>query len=128
MARRPIPYLVIFLSVYSTVMFLPFLGIYYGLHEWTAENLGFGARTIAIVDTMADSPLGHIVKTIPLNLHRMSGKSLSAGLRRGEPVPCDIAVCPGEIPDRADHGPSVLDMCVWSLYCISKLNNSSIIL
>jgi len=60
MSRRPIPYLVIFLSVYSTVMFLPFLGMYYGLHEWTAENLGFGARTIAIVDTMADSPLGQV--------------------------------------------------------------------
>ena len=60
MARRPIPYLVIFLSVYSTVMFLPFLGMYHGLHEWTSENLGFGARTIAIVDTMADSPLGQV--------------------------------------------------------------------
>jgi MFS family permease len=60
MARRPIPYLVIFLSVYSTVMMLPFLGMYYGLHEWTKAVLGFGARTIAIVDTMADSPLGQV--------------------------------------------------------------------
>ena len=60
MARRPIPYLVVFLSVYSTVLFLPFLGMYYGLHEWTQANLGFGARTIAIVDTMADSPLGQV--------------------------------------------------------------------
>ena len=60
MSRRPIPYLVVFLSIYSTVMFLPFLGMYYGLHEWTAEHLGFGARTIAIVDTMADSPLGQV--------------------------------------------------------------------
>lgn len=61
MVRKPIPYLVVFLSVYGTVMYLPFLGMYYGLHEWTAENLGFGARTIAIVDTMADSPLGQVV-------------------------------------------------------------------
>jgi len=60
MARRPIPYLVVFLSVYNTSMFLPFLGMYYGLHEWTAENLGFGARTIDIVDTTADSPLGQV--------------------------------------------------------------------
>jgi MFS family permease len=60
MVRHPIPYLVVFLSVYSTVMYLPFLGMYYGLHEWTAENLGFGARTIAIVDIMADSPLGQV--------------------------------------------------------------------
>jgi hypothetical protein len=60
MARRPIPYLVVFLSVYSTIMMLPFIGMYYGLHEWTQAVLGFGARTIAIVDTMADSPLGQI--------------------------------------------------------------------
>jgi hypothetical protein len=60
MSRRPIPYLVIFLSVYSTVMMLPFIGMFYGLHEWTDATLGFGARTIAIVDTMADSPLGQV--------------------------------------------------------------------
>lgn len=60
MSKRPIPYLVVFLSLYGTVMFLPFIGMYYGLHLWTAEHFGFGARTIAIVDTMADSPLGQV--------------------------------------------------------------------
>ncbi len=60
MSRRPIPYLVVFLSLYGTVMTLPFLGMYYGLHEWTERVFGFGARTIAIVDTMADSPLGQV--------------------------------------------------------------------
>jgi len=60
MARRPIPYLVVFLSVYGTVMALPFLGMYHGLHEWTSTHFGFGARTIAIIDTMADSPLGQV--------------------------------------------------------------------
>ena len=60
MARRPIPYLVVFLSVYGTVMSLPFLGMYHGLHEWTSTHFGFGARTIAIIDTMADSPLGQV--------------------------------------------------------------------
>jgi MFS family permease len=60
MSRRPIPYLVVFLSVYSTVMMLPFIGMFYGLHEWTEAAFGFGARTIAIVDTMADSPLGQV--------------------------------------------------------------------
>lgn len=57
MGRRPVPYLVIFLSVYSTVMILPFLGMFYGLHLWTETTFGFGAHTIAIIDTMADSPL-----------------------------------------------------------------------
>jgi hypothetical protein len=60
MSRRPIPYLVVFLSLYGTVMTLPFLGMYYGLHEWSERVFGFGARTIAIVDTMADSPLGQV--------------------------------------------------------------------
>jgi MFS family permease len=60
MARRPIPYLVLFLSVYSAVMMAPLMGMYYGLHEWTQATLGFGARTIALIDTMADSPLGQV--------------------------------------------------------------------
>jgi len=60
MAKRPIPYLVVFLSIYNTVMTLPFLGMYFGLHEWTAAVFGFGARSIAIIDTMADSPLGQV--------------------------------------------------------------------
>ena len=60
MARRPIPYLVIFLVVYGTVMTSPYIGMYYGLHEWTNAQFGFGAHTIAIIDTMADSPLGQV--------------------------------------------------------------------
>jgi MFS family permease len=60
MSRRPIPYLVVFLSLYGTVMTMPFVGMYYGLHEWTEQVFGFGARTIALIDTMADSPLGQV--------------------------------------------------------------------
>jgi hypothetical protein len=41
-------------------MILPFIGMYYGLHVWTEAHFGFGARTIAIIDTMADSPLGQV--------------------------------------------------------------------
>lgn len=60
MSRRPIPYLVVFLSLYGALMMLPFVGMFYGLHLWTERVFGFGARTIAIVDTMADSPLGQV--------------------------------------------------------------------
>ena len=60
MSRRPIPYLVVFLSLYGTVMTMPFVGMYYGLHEWTERVFGFGAHAIALVDTMADSPLGQV--------------------------------------------------------------------
>src|SRR4030067_3115736 len=41
-------------------MTLPFIGMYYGLHEWTERVFGFGARTIALIDTMADSPMGQV--------------------------------------------------------------------
>jgi len=61
MSRHPITYLVVFLSIYNAVMMLPFIGMYHGLHHWTEVHLGFGARTIAIIDTMADSPLGQVV-------------------------------------------------------------------
>jgi hypothetical protein len=55
-----VPYLVVFLSLYGTMMTLPFLGMFYGLHEWTQAHFGFGARTIALIDTMADSPMGQV--------------------------------------------------------------------
>jgi hypothetical protein len=60
MSRRPVPYLVVFLSLYGTVMTVPFVAMFYGLHEWTEAHFGFGARTIALIDTMADSPLGQV--------------------------------------------------------------------
>ncbi len=60
MTRKSIPYIYVFLTVYNAIMLLPYIGMYYGLHLWTEEHLGFGARTIAIVDTMADSPLGQV--------------------------------------------------------------------
>ena len=41
-------------------MMMPFISMYYGLHEWTQATFGFGAMTIAMVDTMADSPLGQV--------------------------------------------------------------------
>ena len=60
MGRRSVPYVVAFLSVYGTVMSLPYVAMFYGFHEWTEVTFGFGARTIAIIDTMADSPMGQV--------------------------------------------------------------------
>jgi hypothetical protein len=60
MGRRSLPYVVVFLAIYSAFMMLPFIGMFYGLHEWTADHLGIGARTIAIIDTMADAPMGQV--------------------------------------------------------------------
>jgi len=43
-------------------LFLPSVGMYYGLHEWTASvtNNIVDARFIAIVNTALESPLGQV--------------------------------------------------------------------
>jgi MFS family permease len=62
MAERSITYIVAFLTIVGTVLALPTLGMYYGLHEWTAARTGgvVDARFIALVDTALESPLGQI--------------------------------------------------------------------
>jgi hypothetical protein len=62
MAERSITYIVGFLTVVGTVLALPTLGMYHGLHEWTAARTGgvVDARFIALVDTALESPLGQI--------------------------------------------------------------------
>lgn len=62
MAERPITYIVGFLTVIGTLLTLPTLGMYYGLHLWTAAHTGgvVDARFIALVDTALESPLGQI--------------------------------------------------------------------
>ena len=62
MAEKSIAYVVGFLTVVGSVLSLPIIGMYYGLHEWTA-GLTAGvvdARFIAIVDTALESPLGQV--------------------------------------------------------------------
>src|SRR5262249_14460003 len=53
------------IAVVGTILSLPSIGLYYGLHEWTERMFGFGARTIAIVDTVATSPFAQL-SMIPL--------------------------------------------------------------
>ncbi len=62
MAERSIAYVVVFLTVVSSLLYLPILGMYYGIHEWTAALTGglIDARFIAVVDTALESPLGQI--------------------------------------------------------------------
>jgi hypothetical protein len=62
MAERSIAYIVGFLTIVSTVLGLPIVGMYYGLHEWTAAHTGglVDARMIALIDTALESPLGQI--------------------------------------------------------------------
>jgi BT1 family len=62
MAERSIAYVVGFLTLVGTVLTLPIIGMYYGLHEWTAALTGgiVDARFIAVIDTALESPLGQV--------------------------------------------------------------------
>ena len=61
-ASRTIAHIVALLTIASGILALPNIGLYYGLHHWTAP-MTFGvvdARFIAILDTAIESPLGQI--------------------------------------------------------------------
>jgi hypothetical protein len=62
MGERSIAYIVGFLTIVGTILSLPIVGLYYGLHEWTAAHTGgvVDARFIVLVDTALESPLGQI--------------------------------------------------------------------
>ncbi|WP_434735335.1 hypothetical protein [Accumulibacter sp.] len=62
MGERSIAHIVGFLTVAGTLLSLPTLGMYHGLHEWTAARTGgiVDARFIALIDTALESPLGQI--------------------------------------------------------------------
>ncbi len=62
MAERSIAWIVLFLTLAGTALALPIVGMYYGLHEWTAAHSGglVDARFIALFDTALESPLGQI--------------------------------------------------------------------
>ena len=62
MAERSIAYVVVFLTIASSVLYLPIIGMFYGLHELTSSLTGgvVDARFIGLVDTALESPLGQI--------------------------------------------------------------------
>jgi hypothetical protein len=62
MARNSIASIVVMLTVVGSLLALPTIGMYYGLHEWTAARTGgvVDARFIALIDTALESPLGQI--------------------------------------------------------------------
>ncbi len=79
MASKTISHIVVLLTLAAGVLSLPNLGLYYGIHHWTAEMTGgiVDARFIALLDTAAESPLGQIAmipmlawiaKNAPVNL------------------------------------------------------------
>ncbi|MFB1486096.1 MULTISPECIES: hypothetical protein [unclassified Thiocapsa] len=62
MAEHSIAHVVVFLTLLSSLFYLPIVGMYFGLHHWTAAVTGgiVDARFITIVDTAMESPLGQV--------------------------------------------------------------------
>ena len=62
MAQRSIAYVIVILTIAAAILSLPNIGLYYGVHEWTAARTDgiVDARFIALIDTMIESPLGQI--------------------------------------------------------------------
>ena len=62
MATRSIAFVVVILTIAGGILALPNIGLYYGIHEWTAAHTGgvVDAHFIAIIDTALESPLGQI--------------------------------------------------------------------
>jgi MFS family permease len=61
-AEKPITFVIGMLAIFSTILTLPTLGMYYGLHHWTSAMTGgiVDARFIALVDAAVESPLGQL--------------------------------------------------------------------
>jgi hypothetical protein len=60
-----VPTVLFWIAVAGTILSLPNIGLFYGLAGWTEANLGFGARTIALVDAATSSPFVQL-SMIPL--------------------------------------------------------------
>ena len=62
MAERSIAHIVIMLTLAGSLLSLPLIGMFHGLHEWTAGLSGglVDARFIAIANTALESPLGQV--------------------------------------------------------------------
>jgi len=63
--KKPISWTLIMLTIVGTILSLPIVGMYFGLHHWTEQIFGFGAKTIALIDTAAESPFAGL-SMIPL--------------------------------------------------------------
>jgi MFS family permease len=63
--KQPVERILLWLTLAGAVLMIPNLALVFEWHRWTQETFGFGARSIAIVDAAAASPLGQI-SMIPL--------------------------------------------------------------
>jgi hypothetical protein len=70
LARRPVSFTLTWVVLAGTILYVPTIGLFYGLHDW----LGVSARTLAFIDTTIAAPLAQlamvpmlilIAKTVP---------------------------------------------------------------
>ncbi len=54
--KRPVSFTLFWVVLAGTVLYLPNIGLFYGLHEW----LGISARTLAFIDTTIAAPLAQL--------------------------------------------------------------------
>ena len=58
--RRPIASVLLWLTVFYMLLSLPNVALVYRVDEWTQSMFGFGAHTIALIDTAAESPFAQL--------------------------------------------------------------------
>jgi len=54
--KRPVSFTLCWVVIAGTVLYLPNIGLFYGLHDW----LGISARTLAFIDTTISAPLAQL--------------------------------------------------------------------
>jgi BT1 family len=54
--KRPVSFTLLWVIVAGTILYVPNIGLFYGVHEW----LGISARTFALIDTTISAPLAQL--------------------------------------------------------------------
>jgi len=65
LTKHSVARVLFWLTLAGGVLSLPTISLYYGLHHWTEAQFGFGARTIALIDTAASGPFAQLAM-VPL--------------------------------------------------------------
>ncbi len=56
LTRHSVAVVLVWLTLAGAALSLPTISLYYGLHHWTEAQFGFGARTIALINSAAAGP------------------------------------------------------------------------
>jgi hypothetical protein len=70
--KQPVSFTLFWVVIAGTILYLPSIGLFYGLHEW----LGISARTFAFIDTTISAPLAQLTM-VPMLV--LIAKSAPAG-------------------------------------------------